>query len=293
MNLTFIIAFVAGFGLIIYGIVSGGASIPQVVSSFIDIPSVFITFGGTLAATIMSVPLKYLKDIPKHFKVLLKSEKSDLNQYIDVIVELAKEARLKGLLVLEEKINNLEVQDDFLKFCVMLIVDAIEPSKVRTQIDNEINCIEARHAAAWNVYDKCGSFGPAFGMLGTLIGLINMLANMDPSGGADALGKGMSTALVTTFYGSFLANMLCAPISNRLKAKHEEEMIVKDLIMEGVLSIQSGENPKYIKDKLNSYITNLERQAVSESESDGEAKSKKRRSSKGGSKSKKSQANNA
>jgi chemotaxis protein MotA len=224
-------------------------------------------------------------------KVLMKSEKSDLNQYIDIIVELAKEARLKGLLVLEEKINNLEIQDDFLKFCVMLIVDAIEPSKVRTQIENEINCIEARHAAAWSVYDKCGSFGPAFGMLGTLIGLINMLANMDVSSGAEGIGKGMSVALVTTLYGSVLVNMICAPISNRLKAKHEEEMIIKDLIMEGVLSIQSGENPKYIKDKLNSYITNLERQAVNEG--DGEAKPKKRGLSKGGVKSKKSQTNNA
>jgi len=288
MNLTFVIGLVAGFCLVIYGMVSGGSSISQVMASFIDIPSVFITFGGAFSATIMSVPMKYLKDIPKHMKILLKKEKTDLNQYIDVIVELAKEARLKGLLVLEEKISNIDMNDDFLKFCVMLIVDAIEPSKVRTQIENEINCIETRHAAAWSVYDTCGSFGPAFGMLGTLIGLINMLANMDASGGADSLGKGMSVALVTTFYGSVLANMVCAPMSNRLKAKHEDEMIVKDLIMEGVLSIQSGENPKYIKEKLNSYLTYKDRESTSES--DGKSKVKKKGLSKS---SKKSQANNA
>ncbi len=289
MNLTFIIGLAAGFGLVIYGMFGSCSSTSQLIESFIDLPSVFITFGGAFAATLMSVPFRHIKDIPKHMKVLMSKEKINLNQYIDVIVELAKEARLKGLLVLEEKINNVELNDDFLKFCVMLIVDAIEPSKVRTQIENEINCIETRHAAAWSVYDKCGSFGPAFGMLGTLIGLINMLANMDPKGGSDALGKGMSVALVTTFYGSVLVNMICAPISNRLKAKHEEEMILKDLIMEGVLSIQSGENPKYIKEKLSSYLTYKEREAKNE---DGEgAKSKKRGSAKADKKS--SQVNNA
>ena len=285
MNLTFLIGLLASFGLVIFGMLSGGSSTSQVIASFIDIPSVFITFGGAFSATIMSVPPKYLKDIPKHMKVLFKKEKTDINQYIDSIVELAKEARMKGLLVLEEKINNIDLQDEFLKFCVMLIVDAIEPSKVRIQIENEINCIETRHAAAWSVYDKLGSFGPAFGMLGTLIGLINMLANMDASGGADSLGKGMSVALVTTFYGSVLVNMICAPISNRLKAKHEQEMIIKDLIMEGVISIQSGENRKYRKEKLNSYVTYKEREAMNEVEG-GESVKKK-------GKAKKSEAKNA
>jgi len=267
------IGLLAGFALVIYGIVTSGSSMSQVMSSFVDMSSIYITFGGAISATIMSVPVKYLKDIQQNMKVLMKKEKINLNLYIDAIEELAKEARLKGLLVLEEKVTTLELQDEFLKYCVMLIVDAIEPTKVRAQIDNEIDCIEARHASAWKVFDTLGSFGPAFGMLGTLIGLINMLANMDTSQGADSLGKGMSVALVTTFYGSVLANMICAPISNRLKAKHDEEMITKELIMEGVLSIQSGENPKYIREKLNSYITYQERGSLSEG--DGEKTDKK------------------
>lgn len=282
MNLSFIIGLVAGFGLVIFGIISSGSSMSQVMSSFVDYPSMLITFGGAISATIMSVPVKYLKDVPQNMKVLMKREKINLNLYIDAIEELAKEARLKGLLILEEKVNTLELQDEFLKYCVMLIVDAIEPTKVRAQIENEIDCIESRHASAWKVFDTLGSFGPAFGMLGTLIGLINMLANMDTSQGADSLGKGMSVALVTTFYGSALTNMICAPISNRLKAKHDEEMITKELIMEGVLSIQSGENPKYIKEKLNSYITYQERglEAEGEAENTGKKKSKKSRGKK-------------
>ena len=262
MNISFLVGLLAGFGLVIYGIVGSGSGVSQILTSFIDMPSVYITFGGAIAATIMSVPAKYLKDVPKNLKVLMKKEKINLNFYIDTIEELAKEARLKGLLALEQKVNGMDLQDEFLKYCVMLIVDAIEPTKVRAQIENEIDCIEARHSSAWKVFDTLGSFGPSFGMLGTLIGLINMLANMNPDQGADALGQGMSVALVTTFYGSILTNMICAPISNRLKAKHEEEMIAKELIMEGVLSIQSGENPRYIREKLNSYITYQERSTM-------------------------------
>jgi chemotaxis protein MotA len=280
MNISFIVGLLAGFSLVIYGIFGTGSSTSQVISSFVNMPSAFITFGGAIAATIMSIPVKYLKDIPKNMKVLMKKEKINLNVYIDTIEELAKEARLKGLLVLEEKVNNMDMADDFLKYCVMLIVDAIEPTKVRAQIENEIDCIEARHASAWKAFDTLGSFGPAFGMLGTLIGLINMLANMNASEGADALGKGMSVALVTTFYGSVLANMICAPISNRLKAKHDEEMIAKEMIMEGVLSIQSGENPKYIREKLNSYITYQERGSVA-TESEGDSQNKKAKKGRG------------
>ena len=277
MNLSFLVGMLAGVGLVFYGILTSGSSTTQVTTSFIDIPSMYITFGGAIAATIMSVPVKYLKDVPKNLKVLMKKEKVDLNVYIDIIEELAKQARLKGLLVLEEKVNQMDLQDEFLKYCVMLIVDAIEPTKVKAQIENEIDCIEARHASAWKVFDTLGSFGPAFGMIGTLIGLINMLANMNAGEGADALGKGMSVALVTTFYGSMLTNMICAPISNRLKAKHDEEMIAKELIMEGVLSIQSGENPKYIREKLNSYVTYQERSTMAGAEEEGKSKKKSRK----------------
>ena len=277
MNISFLIGLLAGFGLVIYGIMESGTSTSQVLTSFINMPSVYITFGGAIAATIMSVPVKYLKDVPKNLKVLMKREKINLNIYIDTIEELAKEARLKGLLVLEEKINSMDLQDEFLKYCVMLIIDAIEPTKVRAQIENEIDCIEARHSSAWKVFDTLGSFGPSFGMLGTLVGLINMLANMNPDQGADALGQGMSVALVTTFYGSILTNMICAPISNRLKAKHDEEMIAKELIMEGVLSIQSGENPKYIREKLNSYITYQERSTMAGANEGGKPKKRVKR----------------
>ncbi|HBB28449.1 MAG TPA: motility protein A, partial [Clostridiales bacterium] len=228
--------------------------------------------GGTFASTFMSVPFKYVKKIPAHIKVVLRRDQVNLNGYIDVLVELAQEARVKGLLALEEKVNQIEIDDEFLKFCVMLIIDALEATKVREQIENEINCIEVRHANAWKVYERAEAFAPAFGMLGTLIGLINMLMGLNPDDSSN-LGAGMSVALITTFYGSFLANVLFGPIGNKLKAKHEEEMIVKSLIMEGILSIQAGENPKYIRDKLKSYLTTRERDDVSSSNSSDDEES--------------------
>lgn len=258
MNASFLIGLAAGIGLVVYGILDSGSDFSQVVNSFINLPSMYITFGGAIAATIMSVPYRYLKELPKSLKVLIKKEDRDLVSYINAIEELAIEARVNGILSLENKIETMEIKDEFLKYCVMMIVDTVEPAKVRQQIETELEQIEGRHSEPWQVFDTLADFGPSFGMLGTLIGLINMLANMEASD-SGALGRGMSVALVTTFYGSFLASMIAQPISSRLKGIHDEEMIVKELIMEGVLAIQDGENPDYIKEKLTSRISYSER----------------------------------
>lgn len=274
MDFSIIIGFIVGVFLVLFGMIEGGD-----IRNFWSLSSVFITLGGTFASTFMSVPFKDFKKIPSHIKVLLRRERVNLNGYIDVLVDLAQEARVKGLLALEEKVNQIEIDDDFLKFCVMLIIDALEATKVREQIENEIDCIEARHASAWKVYERAEVFAPAFGMLGTLIGLINMLKSLNPDDSSN-LGSGMSIALITTFYGSFIANLVFAPIGNKLKAKHEEEMVVKSLIMEGILSIQAGENPKYIRDKLQSYLTTKERiisDSSSESVEETSSKNKTRR----------------
>ncbi len=278
MDIWFLIGFIAAIGLTLFGISNDPSQGFNAVLNFWDIGSIYITIGGTVATVLMSVPFKYIAKIPAHMGILMKKEKVNMQGYIDVLVELAQEARVKGLLALEEKVNQIEIDDKFLKFCVMLIIDALEATKVREQIENEISCIEVRHANAWKVYERGEQMGPAFGMLGTLIGLINMLKNLNPDD-SSSLGQGMSTALITTFYGSFIANVIFGPMGNRLKAKHEEEMTLKNMIMEGVLSIQAGENPKYIRDKLNAYLTNKERDKSSPdsgSDDDGGKNSKRK-----------------
>lgn len=254
MDITTIIGIIAGILLIGFGIISGGP-----LSDFYDLGSILITFGGTIAATFASFSINVFKKIPKHFKIITQKNKYNAQYYIDIIVGLAQEARRKGILTLEEKAK--EIDDVFLNNSIMLIVDAIEPEKAKQILENELNNLEVRHAEAWKLYEKTASFAPAYGMIGTLIGLVQMLKNMnlDVEGGAKKMAQGMATALITTFYGVIFANLICIPIANKLRHKHDEEMLIKEIIVEGVLAIQSGENPNHIKERLVSYLDSSKR----------------------------------
>jgi chemotaxis protein MotA len=158
---------------------------------------------------------------------------------------------------------------------VLLVVDAMEPDKVREMMENEVASMMARHEEEASIYDKLGSYAPAFGMIGTLVGLINMLASMDmSSGSAGSLGSSMATAMITTFYGCILANLICAPIAKKLRIRTEEEVLYKQIIIEGVIGIQSGENPKNIKEKLVSLL-HQKRQQKLLTDGGGDKKGKK------------------
>ena len=258
MDFTGLIGLVAGLVLIYFGITTGFTD-PGAIKGFLDPSSAAITFGGTIASMLIAFPLDFFKNIPSQIKITLRKNPYDPKQYIAQIVELAKEARRKGLLSLEEKAN--EVTDTFLKQSILLIVDAINPEKVKEMLDNELNNLDERHSAGWGFYEKSSTFAPAFGMIGTLIGLINMLANlnMDSAKGTTALAQGMSTALVTTFYGSLFANLLLVPIGNKLHMRHNEEMLCKEIVAQGVLAIQAGQNPKQIQENLEAFLTEKER----------------------------------
>jgi chemotaxis protein MotA len=198
-----------------------------------------------------------LKSIPKHFQILLNTKRFNPNDCIDQLVELAQIARKNGLLSLEEKAN--EQTDPFFKQAIMLIVDANDPDKVRSILENDIECMSARHEDAAAMYDKASSIAPAFGMVGTLVGLINMLKSMNVEEGAGDLGSSMSTALVTTLYGCVLAHMIFGPIATNLRTRDEEEVLCKQIIVEGIMSIQSGENPKFLRERLETYMGQKQR----------------------------------
>lgn len=269
MDFTSIVGLIAGLGLVIFGIVYDPSTgvVMTTINNFIDVPSMAITFGGAIAATLIAFPLSYFKGMPKHMKIVVQKKKYDPQKYIATIVDFAQEARRKGLLSLEEKASKEE--DSFLRESVMLIVDAIDPTKVKQMLENELDNLEDRHSHVWQFYEKFSTFGPAFGMIGTLIGLINMLASMDMSaeGGASKMAQGMSTALVTTFYGSMLSNLLLTPLAHKLHMRHDEEMVCKEIVMEGVISIQAGDNPKHIEERLNSFLCESTRQkAIGKSE---------------------------
>jgi len=265
VDFTSIVGLIAGLGLVVFGIVYDPSTgvIMTAMKSFIDVPSMAITFGGAISATLIAFPLSYFKDMPKHLKIIVQKKKYYPKKYIATIVDFAQEARRKGLLSLEEKAS--KEPDVFLKESMMLIVDAIDPTKVQGMLENELDCLEDRHSHVWQFYEKFSSFGPAFGMIGTLIGLINMLANMDMSaaGGATKMAQGMSTALVTTFYGSMLSNLVLTPIAHKMHMRHDEEMVCKEMVVQGVVAIQAGDNPKHIEARLNAFLCQAQRDTVS------------------------------
>lgn len=271
MNIAVIIGIVLTIVLVVFGIVFDSTTMSinfASIGNFFDIPSLLITIGGTLSVLIMSFPLKdSIKYLTKHFPIIfgLQKQKNDPLYYINVMTELSQEARRKGLLALEDQVSQFE--DAFLRDSVMLIVDAMEPDKVREQLDNELNNIEARHAAGWDFYDKGAALAPGFGMIGTLIGLINMLKAMDfeDEGGASALAQNMAVALITTFYGSIMANVIFIPLGNQLRVAHNEEMLCKEIVIEGIISIQAGENPRHINEKLMAFLTRQQREAAAAS----------------------------
>lgn len=280
MNLTYIIGTVIALGVMIVGMmftsVNGHFTVaPGQIMNFFDPSSILIVFGCTFAVVVASFPGKMLKALPKHFKIMLDTKKYDPMYYIDQLVELAQVARKNGLLALEEKANQQD--DPFFKQAIMLIVDANDADKVRGILNNDIECMSARHDSVAGMYEKASSVAPAFGMVGTLVGLINMLKNMDLSGegGSSSIGTDMGTALITTLYGCVLAHMIFNPIASNLRIRDEEEVLCKMIIVEGIMSIQSGENPKSLREKLLTFVDQKQRgDDGSASEAKGEKKSK-------------------
>ena len=262
MNITYIIGVIAAFGVMVVGMMQGGDGgflTPGQIMNFVDGASVFITIGCTFAVLIASFPIPTLTSIPKHFKVLMNTKKYDPMAIIDQLVELAQVARKNGLLALEEMGN--QESDPFFKQCIMLVVDNNDADQAREIMMNDIEQSSARHEDAAGMYDKASSVAPAFGMVGTLVGLINMLKGMDVTGegGASTIGTSMGTALITTLYGCVLAHMIFGPIATQLRQRDEEETLCKLIIVEGIMSIQAGANPKFLREKLLTFMSQKQR----------------------------------
>ncbi|MBD5136356.1 MAG: motility protein A [Lachnospiraceae bacterium] len=264
MDLATIIGLIACFALMIFGMVTGDQGFAAI-GSFIHLPSVLITFGGAFSSVLIQYTLVDFVNSLKAFRRTLKQPKSDDAATIKSIIELSNIARKEGLLALEEAANELE--DEFMKKGILLIVDGTDPEMVRSIMENEMICIEDRHKKVIGFYDNVASMGPAWGMIGTLIGLINMLKNLQD---ISSVGPNMSTALVTTFYGSLLANWVATPVANKLRLNNSTEIMLKEVMIEGLLSIQAGENPRVIEEKLKSFLSPQHRNALMEGDGDAE-----------------------
>jgi chemotaxis protein MotA len=263
VDIASLLGMILCFAMLVFGIISsagvGGFG------EYIDVPSAIITFGGAFAATLTSHSLPdYIAGL-KSITLIFKTPKSDTSEMIKKIIELSNVARKEGLLSLEEAAADMD--EPFLKKGILLVVDGTDPDLVRGIMETEMSCIEDRHKARAGFWDTLAAMGPAWGMVGTLVGLVDMLYHMDD---ASAIGPAMAVALITTLYGSLLANWICTPTANKLKADNAVEMMQKEVMVEGLLSIQAGENPRVIEEKLKSFLAPKDRPS-SEEGAGGEA----------------------
>lgn len=254
MDISTILGLISGTVFIIISILLSGR-----LSLFYDLPSIMIVFGGSIAALLIAYPLPKFLEGFKTVKHAFSNVVLDPQQLIKQINELALAARKEGLLALEEMAQNMD--DPFLKKGIMLIVDGTDPELVRSIMETELTFIESRHKDNQGFWGAVADLGPAWGMIGTLIGLIAMLDSLeDPS----TIGPKMGVALITTLYGSLLANFFATPVSNKLKIKSNDELLLKQVMIEGLLSIQAGENPRVIEEKLKAFLSPASRKDFGE-----------------------------
>lgn len=259
MDIATIIGIIFGILLLIGSILIEGS-----LSSFWSFSSLMIVLGGTLAATLINFPLTQVVGTMKIIRIAFKNHTILPGEIISTLVAFAEKARREGLLALEAEAEVLE--EPFLKKGIELIVDGTDPELVRNILETELNFVAERHKQGAQIFENMGASAPAFGMLGTLIGLILMLRNLDdPS----SIGPGMAVALITTFYGSLFANLIFLPIAGKLKIRSYEEILNKELMLEGILSIQAGENPRIVAEKMKSFLNPIDRKKL-ENKNDGE-----------------------
>jgi chemotaxis protein MotA len=213
--------------------------------------------GGTMAVIMMNFPLSEMRGLASVMMRTYLFKLTTPSEEIGRVVEYANLARKEGLLALEEKLK--EVDDRFFGKGIQLVIDGFSAETVRDIMEIEAEWQRQRHSNGKSMLDACGSMAPAFGMIGTLIGLVQMLQNLsDPS----SIGGGMATALLTTLYGAVLANMIFIPLAGKLDVRSKEEALLRELMIEGIVAIQSGEKPQLIKEKLKSFLPPVSRDAV-------------------------------
>lgn len=245
MDIATILGLLASFGLIIGSILVGGS-----LGSFMDVTSLMVVVGGTLGVSLITFPLGRVLGAVKVAVNIFRYELPDLTEQNAQLLEFADIARREGVLALEAQLGNID--DEFMRKGIQLLVDGVHADKVRGILFDEINGIDQRHREGARIFEALASAAPALGLVGTLIGLVQMLQSMDdPS----TIGPAMAVALLTTFYGALLANVVFTPIAGKLKLRHEEEILARTLVVKGVLGISQGENPRILRQRLQAELS--------------------------------------
>jgi chemotaxis protein MotA len=246
MDLTTILGLILGFAIVTVVMIIDGGSPAEL---FANPQAILLTIGGALVAAVISYPMKLVSQIPKWFMLAFMGHKVAPAGAIEILVKLADRARRDGLLALEEESKKIE--DAFLRKGVMLVVDGVDPSQVRTILEIETHHMEERHEQGINFFGAAGGYGPTMGIIGTVMGLISVLQELDNPG---TLGKSIAAAFLATLWGILSANLIWLPLAGKLKSNSSEEVAYRQLITEGILSLQAGENPRIVREKLNAFL---------------------------------------
>ncbi len=245
MDIASVVGLLLALGLIIGSMMMGTAPM----TAFIDIPSAMVVIGGALAAAMICFPLKNILSAPMVAKKVLLNKAPDVPELIKQLVSLAETARRDGLLALEGRLD--EVDSTFVRLGIQMAVDGTRPEVIEDILRTEVDAIATRHSDGKKIMDQLGRFAPAYGMIGTLMGLIMMLSDMsDPSG----IGAGMAVALITTMYGAIISNVFFIPFAEKLGFISKQELLSLEIVIRGIMAIQSGENPRVIEQKLNTFL---------------------------------------
>lgn len=251
-----------GIGLAFVGLMIGAMMEGSALGAFLNTPAALIVLGGTAGATLASTSLEQMKRVPSLYMRSFKAPQPDLAGRVELLVSFADRARRDGLLALEDEIDRLD--DDFTRKGLQLVVDGTEPELVLQVLENEIDGTSARHALGRAPFEKAGGFAPTMGIIGTVMGLVHVLENLDAP---ETLGPAISGAFIATLYGVASANVVFLPVANKLRQITEAETTLRELTIEGVLAIQAGDNPRLVAEKLLALVPPEERAAAEEQRS--------------------------
>ncbi|MBP2642427.1 MAG: chemotaxis protein MotA [Firmicutes bacterium] len=250
MDFVTALGLIIGIGALLVGVLVEGGHL----SSLVSLPAFIIIFGGTFGATAIGFTLKDLKNIPKLLRIAFFEEDIDTSSLIKRLVSFAETARREGLLALEDDLSLVE--DKFLRKGMQLVIDGTDAELVRNIMETELAFIQERHQKCASIFDAAGGYAPTMGIIGTVMGLVHVLGNLKDT---DALGPAIATAFLATLYGIFSANIFFLPISAKLKNRSAAQIVVYEIALEGILSVQAGDNPRIVEEKLEAFLAPSDR----------------------------------
>lgn len=244
MDIATILGIISAFGIVIVAIFMGGS-----IKLFINIPALMIVIGGTLGATMINYPLRDVFGVFSVVKKAFFTTKISVDEIIKRFIGFARKSRREGILSLENEIE--DVTDEFLKKGVQLSIDGLEPQEIKEVLETELNFVRNRHELGAEIFATMGKFSPALGIIGTIVVLVQMLQNMDAPG---SIGPAIAVALIATFYGLIIGYIICLPIAGKLRTRSKEEVLTKEMSIQGILSVSNGDNPRILEQKLLAFL---------------------------------------